>query len=62
MNIREPMMTNGAAYFFSCSCSPGATNAHTCHRIPGAERKSPTMMATFICTQNASAGAVKTSV
>jgi hypothetical protein len=36
--------------------------AHTCHRMPGEAMNSPVMMATFICTQNASPGAVKISV
>ena len=62
MNSKEPRITNGAAYFFSCRCRPGAMNAHTCHRMPGAEMNRPTISPTFICTQNASAGAVKTSL
>src|SRR5439155_1365474 len=36
MKSSDPMSTNGSAYFFSCSCSPGAMNAQTCQRIPGA--------------------------
>ena len=55
------MITNGAAYFFSCVCSPGAMNIQICQRIAGAAMKTPTISPTFICTQKASAGAVKTS-
>ena len=33
--------TNGAAYFFSWLCRPGATNAHTCQRMAGMAMKSP---------------------
>jgi hypothetical protein len=55
------MMTNGAAYFFSCAWRPGAMNAQICQRMAGAATKTPTISPTFICTQNASAGAVKTS-
>ncbi len=61
-NMNEPMMTNGAAYFRSCACRPGAMNAQTCQRMPGDAMNRPVMRATFICTQNASAGAVKTSL
>jgi hypothetical protein len=62
MNMREPMMTNGAAYLRSCAWRPGAMNAHTCHRMAGEDMKSAVISATFICTQNASVGAVNTSL
>src|SRR5580765_5466772 len=58
---REPMMMKGAAYFFSCSWSPGDTNFHTWKRMPGMEMKMPRTMATFIHVQKASVGEVKTS-
>ena len=58
---REPMMMKGAAYFFSCSWSPGDTNFHTWKRMPGMEMKMPSTMATFIHVQKASVGEVKTS-
>jgi len=62
MKSAEPMITNGSAYFRSWVCNPGAMNAQTCQRIAGDAMNTPAMSPTFICTQNASAGAVNTSV
>ena len=56
------MNTKGTAYLRSCVCRPGAMNAHTWYRMPGAAMNRPQISATFICTQKASAGAVKTSL
>ena len=38
-------MTKGAAYFLSCLCSPGATNAQTFHRMMGMAMKIPVIIA-----------------
>jgi len=38
---------------------PGAPRTPHLPQDPGRREESPTMMATFICTQNASAGAVR---
>ena len=51
-------MTKGAAYFRSCLCSPGATNAQTFQRSMGMAMKSPVIIATFMYVQKGSVGVV----
>ncbi len=48
MNSSEPTITNGAAYLRSCLWRPGATKAHTFHRMTGMAMKIPRIIATFM--------------